>query len=431
MTKFKAHTQSFCRACYAHKIGKGEPCKKHSPTGKPSKEFVSHLETCSGKTKPSTKSESVCDKHAKMTMVQPCDHKTSSKSQCTEEIESKCTKEIQPKVTKSNPRTRPIEIDDLQLDLELSNYQPIRTCPFYNPSSPLCNPSRPPPNPPPGTLPPNPGPIRPPPPNPNPPPNPSIVILQQENDQLRQQLILLQQQNENLSDQCQQNIQNTFNEMNEQAQRELEIQAQQQRELELAMLSERFNGAIPDSLNNPTSFLPATSAPKILNYELLPSAITENRTLSDLTNSIQVCSSQVPNGTSSNPNSPQGYWTLDQFGNVKAYGNARCYGSLSSYLNSSPQLKAVGMAITPTRQGYWIATEDGEVYAFGDAKFVGSASSYRLNKPIVGIQSTGTGNGYWLMTSNGGIMGFGDASFQGSESSTFKEFQTPLIGIFS
>ena len=418
MTKFKSHSQSFCRTCYAHKIGKGEPCKKHSPPViVKTKEScqLKHSDVCKNQKQDSKKLDSVCEKHSNMSPItpKPCQHKTSSKT----EHDFNPTKPSSQ--TKSPQLTSPIEIDDIQLNLQTQSNS-IRA----EHERPLC-PGLPPFHPPPFC--PHPQPPHPQPPYPQPPyPNPIISTLQQQNEQLKQQLILLQQQNDNLADQCQQNFQNSIDQMNSQAQFELELQAQQQRELNL--LSQINN-------QRQTEFLGASTTPSNILYEQLQVRnVTELASVGDLVKSIQVCSSQVSNNTSPNPNAEQGYWTLDLNGNVKAYGNAKCYGSLSSHPNWAGQRKSskpIGMTIHPTKQGYWIGTENGEVYAFGDAQFFGSASSYRLSKPIVGIHATETGNGYWLVSSNGGIMGFGDASFQGSESSTFLETQKPIIGVFS
>ena len=403
MTKYKAHSQSFCRACYAHKIGKGEPCKKHcSSLLEKTKESKSLKQSDVCKRSKEEKSL-VCDKHAKMTLVQskPCDHKTSSKmDERVEQVE----------------RVKPIEIDDIQLSLttKKSDQYDRPMCPAMSQFCPpsFCPPRQPHP-------PPNPNPI--PPPN----PNPTISILQQENEQLRQQLIVLQQQNDNLADTCQQNYQNTVNELNAQAEFELELQAQQQKELE--MLSQMSGQETFD----PQAFLPAATKPTFLDYQLSHTNVNDVSTVSDLVNSIQVHSSQLAKGVSADPNAKDGYFLLDSAGNVKTYGKNKYFGSLSDHINVEQSgTKAVGMVVSPSKKGYAIATSDGRVYTFGDFKNVGDARGYRLSHPIVGIVSTESGNGIFLVSSNGGVMAFGDGHFAGSSSSIYEASHHPIIGIY-
>lgn len=79
--------------------------------------------------------------------------------------------------------------------------------------------------------------------------------------------------------------------------------------------------------------------------------------------------------------SGNGYWEVDQLGDVVTFGNATCEGSLRGAL-AAP---IVGMAATPSGNGYWLVASDGGVFALGDAHFDGSMGGSHLNAPIVGM----------------------------------------------
>ena len=140
-----------------------------------------------------------------------------------------------------------------------------------------------------------------------------------------------------------------------------------------------------------------------------------------------------PNGCSTTFDSPvagmatrgnDGYWEVDQRGEVGALGSAPCLGSAGSLPLNQP---VVGMAAAPDGGGYWLVAADGGVFTFGDARFFGSAGSLPLNQPVVGMAATPDGGGYWLVAADGGVFTFGDARFFGSAGSL--SLNEPVVGM--
>ncbi len=140
-----------------------------------------------------------------------------------------------------------------------------------------------------------------------------------------------------------------------------------------------------------------------------------------------------PHGCSTSFDSPvvgmatrgnDGYWEVDQSGQVGALGSASCLGSAGSLPLNQP---VVGMAATPDGGGYWLVAADGGVFTFGDARFSGSAGSLPLNQPVVGMAATPDGGGYWLVAADGGVFTFGDARFSGSAGSL--PLNQPVVGM--
>ena len=72
------------------------------------------------------------------------------------------------------------------------------------------------------------------------------------------------------------------------------------------------------------------------------------------------------------------------------------------------------MAIVSTSdgQGYWAVNNFGQVFAVGDAHWLGNVA-YNPS-PLVSIVPTGDNAGYWIVGSNGAIFTMGDAASHGS-----------------
>lgn len=73
----------------------------------------------------------------------------------------------------------------------------------------------------------------------------------------------------------------------------------------------------------------------------------------------------------------------------------------------------VGMAATASGDGYWEVDQFGDVAVFGNASCFGALTSVALNEPIVGMATTPSGNGYWMVAADGGIFSFGNAALYG------------------
>ena len=68
---------------------------------------------------------------------------------------------------------------------------------------------------------------------------------------------------------------------------------------------------------------------------------------------------------------------------------------------------------TRTGNGYWIVDENGEVHAFGDARFAGDMRQVALDMPIRRLEASAQTGGYWLVAADGGVFSFG-VDFYGS-----------------
>ena len=78
-------------------------------------------------------------------------------------------------------------------------------------------------------------------------------------------------------------------------------------------------------------------------------------------------------------------------------------------------------------EGYWIFTSRGRVFPFGHAKSYGDLAHVTLSKPIIGSVSTPSGKGYYLVGADGGVFGFGDAKFYGSTGNI--RLNQPIVGL--
>ena len=112
---------------------------------------------------------------------------------------------------------------------------------------------------------------------------------------------------------------------------------------------------------------------------------------------------------------PGGYWLVGSDGGVFSFGSAQFYGSLPGLpASDQPGVPVLGIAAPPDGGGYWEVTSLGDIYSFGDAQFYGSTGHIHLNQPIVGITPVPDGGGYWLVAADGGVFAFGSAQFYGS-----------------
>ena len=112
--------------------------------------------------------------------------------------------------------------------------------------------------------------------------------------------------------------------------------------------------------------------------------------------------------------SGNGYYLLDNAGDIFPFGDAKSLGSMAGFRLNAP---IIALAPTPSGRGYWLLASDGGVFSFGDARFYGSMGGTRLNQPIISMSATRSGHGYWLLASDGGVFSFGDARFHGSTGS--------------
>ncbi|MGH9073720.1 MAG: hypothetical protein ACRDZQ_06330 [Acidimicrobiales bacterium] len=104
-----------------------------------------------------------------------------------------------------------------------------------------------------------------------------------------------------------------------------------------------------------------------------------------------------------------GYWLVDQLGDVATFGDASCHGSLTGVRLDAP---VVGMAADLTTGGYWLAARDGGVFSFG-APFRGSMGDVHLSAPVVAISALPDGRGYRLAGADGAVYDFGAARYYG------------------
>ena len=119
-----------------------------------------------------------------------------------------------------------------------------------------------------------------------------------------------------------------------------------------------------------------------------------------------------------------GYWIVDNQGDVYPEGDAVNHGSMTGQHLNAPIAHIVA---TPDGGGYWMVAADGGIFTFGDAPFYGSMGGQHLNAPVVGLEPTPDGHGYWLVASDGGVFSFGDARFQGSMGG--RHLNKPIVGI--
>lgn len=67
---------------------------------------------------------------------------------------------------------------------------------------------------------------------------------------------------------------------------------------------------------------------------------------------------------------------------------------------------ASAIASTPDGNGYWAVDQKGEVFTEGTAGYVGGLGAYTLNAPVIGIAAGATDNSYRLAGADGGIFNF-------------------------
>jgi hypothetical protein len=125
-----------------------------------------------------------------------------------------------------------------------------------------------------------------------------------------------------------------------------------------------------------------------------------------------------------------GYWILDSAGHFHRFGDAGAIPKIdlrflaASYdfaLSADLPEKVVSSIPTATGLGAYVYTSAGRVLRTGDAIAIKDASGREdltwipsLNRPIIDARMSTTGAGYWLLAEDGGIFSFGDASFSGS-----------------
>lgn len=112
-----------------------------------------------------------------------------------------------------------------------------------------------------------------------------------------------------------------------------------------------------------------------------------------------------------NPGDLKGYWILASNGGVFAYGSALFQGSAVGDLCGG--CTAVALTSTPTGQGYWVLGSDGGIFAF-NAPFYGSASGqFGSGVSAVGMSAMPNGSGYWIVNNLGQVYAFGSAAYDG------------------
>jgi len=124
--------------------------------------------------------------------------------------------------------------------------------------------------------------------------------------------------------------------------------------------------------------------------------------------------------------SREGYWILDDLGEVFTFGDAP-YDGEPDFRVLFPGERVTSFSATPSGNGYWLFTSAGRALRFGDAKFFGDLSGTTLNGSIIGSIATPTGKGYYMVGSDGGVFAFGDAKFRGSMGGV--KLNQPVLGI--
>ncbi len=111
-----------------------------------------------------------------------------------------------------------------------------------------------------------------------------------------------------------------------------------------------------------------------------------------------------------------GYWVVDNQGNVFPMGSAESF-SIPPTLQVGEEVTALSK--TPSGNGYWLFTNLGRAFNYGDASHHGDLSEIVLNGPVLDAIPTTTGLGYYMVGSDGGVFAFGDAKFYGSMGGMF------------
>ena len=125
-----------------------------------------------------------------------------------------------------------------------------------------------------------------------------------------------------------------------------------------------------------------------------------------------------------------GYWVMDSTGQFHRAGDAGVIPSIDlrflagnydfALAPDAPE-EVVSTIPTQTGQGAYVFTSAGRVLRTGDAVVITDGQGRQdlswisqLNKPIVDARLTQSGSGYWMLAQDGGIFSFGDATFSGS-----------------
>jgi len=125
-----------------------------------------------------------------------------------------------------------------------------------------------------------------------------------------------------------------------------------------------------------------------------------------------------------------GYWVMDSSGQFHRAGDAGqipsvdlrfLAGSYDFALAPDGPEKVVSTIPTQTGLGAYVFTSAGRVLRTGDATAIKDSAGRedltwitRLNRPIVDARLTTSKGGYWLLAEDGGVFSFGDAVFAGS-----------------
>lgn len=130
--------------------------------------------------------------------------------------------------------------------------------------------------------------------------------------------------------------------------------------------------------------------------------------------------------------SGNGYYVLDQSGDILTYGDANHIGDpKDDGFDYAEGVKgATDIALTPTGNGYWVIgyTDPGGVlYTYGDAPNLGYPVPTG-ESALQQITGTPSGNGYWITDMNGVVTAYGDAVNYGSYSETSLNFSLSSTG---
>jgi len=92
--------------------------------------------------------------------------------------------------------------------------------------------------------------------------------------------------------------------------------------------------------------------------------------------------------------------------------NYSSHGIQKTWLLSAGQSQSNSQPSVAGKEGYWLLEEDGQVYNFGSAGVFGDPSTLIASRGLqaVDIEATGTGNGYWILDTSGRFNRFGDAT---------------------
>ncbi|MCP3934084.1 MAG: hypothetical protein GY708_01795 [Actinomycetia bacterium] len=164
-----------------------------------------------------------------------------------------------------------------------------------------------------------------------------------------------------------------------------------------------------------------TGAGAALMTDLVESAIEAALT----TDPTATCRPQTNPAPATNVATGDGYWILDNAGEIHPVGEVEHHGDL---ITQSTGSFPASMRATPSGDGYWIVDENGEVHTFGDAEFKGDMRAVELNAPIRRLETPESQSGYWLVAADGGVFAFG-VEFHGSTGAIV--LKAPVISLAS